>query len=239
MPGFQTRATPRWSRRAFHRSATRATPVAWRAATRPFAGPPRLYRQYARGRLRRPGGSVVPCIRAPCGRRKSAASNPPCFFASASPKPWGYPVVEAPGELGGDGLDGNLLVGNGGQDDEQFRRGLRRIGLVHGDLGDELAAAALLVHVTVDGARLLYGGQVLESDARNGLAVEGEGFADARDADGSKEFRMTLDESLDAIRLGRLADGRGYIERVEIASLDEAVHGAEVDVIGIHVVRVF
>src|ERR1035441_7336720 len=121
-------------------------------------------------------------------------------------------LVEAPGELGGDGLDGNLLVGNGGQDDEQFRRGLRRIGLVHGDLGDELAAAALLVHVTVDGARLLYGGQVLESDARNGLAVEGEGFADARDADGSKEFRMTL---------------------------DEAVHGTEVDVIGIHVVRVF
>src|ERR1017187_8764590 len=148
-------------------------------------------------------------------------------------------LVEAPGELWGDGLDGNLLVGNGGQNDQQFRRGLRRVGLVHRDLGDELAAAALLVHVPVGGARLLYGGQVLAEDARDGLAVEREGFADARDAHGSQEFRMTSGESLDAIRLGRLADGRGYIERVEIAGLDEAIHGAEVDMIGVHVVRVF
>src|ERR1019366_9113024 len=51
-------------------------------------------------------------------------------------------LIEAPGELGGDGLYRNLLVGDGGQDDQQFRRGLRRIGLVHRNLGDELAAAA-------------------------------------------------------------------------------------------------
>ena len=50
------------------------------------------------------------------------------------------------------------------------------------------------------------------------------------------QFRMTLDEGVDAVRLGRLADGRGHVERVEIAGVDEAVHGAEVDVIGIHVI---
>src|ERR1035437_8469283 len=148
-------------------------------------------------------------------------------------------LVEAPGELGGDGLYRNLLVGDGGQDDQQFRRGLRRIGLVHRNLGDELAAAALLVHVPVDGARLLHGSQILADDVRDGFAVDGEGLGDAGDAHGSLEFRMTLDESLDAVRLGRLADGRGYVQRVEIACLDEAVHGTQVDVIGVHVVRLF
>ena len=50
------------------------------------------------------------------------------------------------------------------------------------------------------------------------------------------QFRMALDERVDAVRLGRLADGRGDVERVEIAGVDEAVHGAEADVVGIDVV---
>src|ERR1019366_5054127 len=145
-------------------------------------------------------------------------------------------LVEAPGELGGDGLYRNPFVGNGGQDDQQFRRGLRRIGLVHRDLGDEFAAAALLVHVPVDGACLLHGSQILAGDVRDGFAVDGERLADARDAHCPLEFRVALDESVDAVRLRRLADGRGYVERVEIAGIDEAVHGAQVDVIGVHVV---
>src|ERR1019366_4389788 len=145
-------------------------------------------------------------------------------------------LVEAPGELGSDGLYRNPLVGEGGQDHQQFRRRLRRIGFVQRDLGDELAAAALLVHVPVDGARLQYGGQVLAGDPRDGFAVDGEGLIDAGDADGSQQFRMTIEERLEALLPGRLSVGRGYVERVEIAGVDEAVYGAQVNVIGVHVV---
>ena len=95
---------------------------------------------------------------------------------------------------------------------------------------------ALAVDVAVDGARLLHGSQVLVGDPHDGVAVDGEGLADAGDAHRALEFRMALDEGVDAIRLGRLADGGGHVERVEIAGVDEAVHGAEVDVVGIHVI---
>ena len=50
---------------------------------------------------------------------------------------------------------------------------------------------------------------------------------------------MTIDEGVHAVRAGRLADGRGYVEGVEIAGVDEAIDGAEVDVIGVHVVGLF
>ena len=44
-------------------------------------------------------------------------------------------------------------------------------------------------------------------------------------------------KAFDAIRLGRLPDCRRHVQRVEIAGVDEAVHGAEIDVIGVHVIR--
>src|ERR1035441_5173888 len=145
-------------------------------------------------------------------------------------------LVEAPGELGSDGLYRNPLVGEGGQDHQQFRWRLRRIGFVQRDLGDELAAAALLVHVPVDGPRLLHGGKVFAGDPRDGFPVDGEGPLDAGDADGSQQFRMTLEERLGALLLSRLSDGRRYVERVEVAGVDEAVYGAQVNMIGVHVV---
>ena len=95
---------------------------------------------------------------------------------------------------------------------------------------------ALAVHVAVDRARLLHGSQVLVGDLHDGVAVDGEGLADAGNAHRALQLRMALDEGVDAVRLGRLADGRGHIERVEIAGVDEAVHRAEVDVVGIHVI---
>ena len=93
--------------------------------------------------------------------------------------------------------------------------------------------------VAVDGARLLHGGEILAGDLRDGVAGDGERLVDAGDAHGSLKFRMTLDEGVHAVRGGRLADGRGYVEGVEIAGVDEAVHGAEVDVIGVDVVGLF
>ena len=90
--------------------------------------------------------------------------------------------------------------------------------------------------MAIDRARLLHGSQVLVGDPHDGVAVDGERLADAGNAHGALQFRMTLDEGVDAIRFGRLADGRRHVERVEIAGVDEAVHRAEVDVVGIHVI---
>ena len=47
-------------------------------------------------------------------------------------------LVEAAAEFRGDGLDGNLLVGDGAEDDEQFGGRLRGVGLVHRDFRDEV-----------------------------------------------------------------------------------------------------
>ena len=50
---------------------------------------------------------------------------------------------------------------------------------------------------------------------------------------------MAADEGFDVRRGSGLADGRGDVEGVEIAGLDEAADGAQVDVIGVHVVGMF
>ena len=47
---------------------------------------------------------------------------------------------------------------------------------------------------------------------------------------------MTVEERLDIGERGRLADGVGHIERVEVAGIDEAVHRAQIDVVRIHVI---
>ena len=64
--------------------------------------------------------------------------------------------VKTAGELGGDGLDGNSLVGDGSEDDEHLGRDLRVVGFVHGDLGDEVIGATFgCDDVVVDGAGFL------------------------------------------------------------------------------------
>ena len=48
---------------------------------------------------------------------------------------------------------------------------------------------------------------------------------------------MPVDECTHLGHLGRLTDGAGNIQRVEIAGIDEAIHGTEIDMVGIDVVR--
>ncbi len=79
--------------------------------------------------------------------------------------------------------------------------------------------------VAVDGAGLLDRVQVLARDGGDGVAAD---FLD--------QFGMARDERGHIVRRCRLPDGAGDIERVEIAGVDEAVHGAEIDVVGVHVV---
>ena len=49
--------------------------------------------------------------------------------------------VKSSGELRSDGLCRNVFVGDRGQNNQQFRRSLRAIGLVHRDFGDEQSFA--------------------------------------------------------------------------------------------------
>ena len=74
-----------------------------------------------------------------------------------------HALVEAAAELGRDGLDGDAFIGDGGQDDEQLGGTLRAVGLVHRDLGNEVAFALGVYDFAVDLAGLLDGGEILLS----------------------------------------------------------------------------
>ena len=50
------------------------------------------------------------------------------------------------------------------------------------------------------------------------------------------QLGMPVGEGLDRVRGGRLADGVGHVDGVEIAGGEEAVHGFQADVVGVDVV---
>ena len=56
---------------------------------------------------------------------------------------------------------------------------------------------------------------------------------DALDGDGADQLGMAVDEGRHVGGIGGLADVVGDVEREEIAGRDEAVHGGEVDVVGV------
>lgn len=67
-------------------------------------------------------------------------------------------LVKAAGELGRDGLDGDALVGDGGEDDEHLGGDLGGVSFVHGNFGDEVIGAAFgCEDVVVDRLGLLGG----------------------------------------------------------------------------------
>ena len=70
-------------------------------------------------------------------------------------------LVEAAGELWRDGLHPHLLICQRGQDDEQFQRRLRRVGLVHRHLGDQVSLALRRDDVAIDLPGVLDGQQIL------------------------------------------------------------------------------
>ena len=150
-----------------------------------------------------------------------------------------HALVEAAGELRRDGLDGNLLIGDGRQNDEQLGRSLRRVGLVHGDFRHEMVRAFALRDVAIDAPGFLDGKKILAGDRLDRLPRGRERLGDSRDAQPPDQLRMPPHERFHVRRRGGLADGRGDVQRVEIAGVDEAVHGAQVDVIGVHVVGMF
>ena len=79
----------------------------------------------------------------------------------------------------------------------------------------------------------------LRGDCLDRLPRGRERLGDSGDAQPPDQLRMAAHERFHVRRRGGLADGRGDVQRVEIAGIDEAVHGAQVDVIGVHVVGMF
>ena len=98
--------------------------------------------------------------------------------------------------------------------------------------------ARLPVHVAVNRARLLHRSTGTCPRSRRwlrGSIVKGASMPGMLD-----RARPVPDGARGTPRRDRhrrgLPDGRGHVERVEIAGVDEAVHGAEIDVVGVHVI---
>ena len=141
-------------------------------------------------------------------------------------------LVETSGELRCDGLDRDALVGDGGEDHQQFRRGLRAVGFVHGNLGHEIRALRG-DDVVIDRFRFLGGFEELVGGLLDIRAGNLERLGYACDGYRADEFRMFVDKRGDIRGIGGLADVIGDIEGEEIAGRDEAIHRLEVDVVGI------
>ena len=73
-------------------------------------------------------------------------------------------LVKAAGEFRRDSLSRNVLVGNRCENDQQFRRSLRAIRLVHRDFGDERSFALYRRDMTIDLACFLHRVQILPGD---------------------------------------------------------------------------
>ena len=150
-----------------------------------------------------------------------------------------HTFVETTSELGRNGLDGNLFIGNRGEDDEQLRRRLRTVGFVHGHFGDEVGRAFGFDDVLINLARVLHGEQKLGGDLLDVVARGRERLFDLWDDDLADEFGVAVNEGLERGGVGGFADAVGDVNGEEIRVGDKAIHGFEADVVGVHMVRLF
>ena len=140
-------------------------------------------------------------------------------------------LVEATGEFWSDGLDGEILVGNGGQNDEHLGRGLGIIGFIHGDLGDEVLAVLRPGNVAINAAGEFAGLEKLSGRLLDVFTCDPEGSGDALDLDGSDQLGVPVDEGRDFLGGGRCADVVRNVDGIEITVGKIAVNGSEVDVV--------
>ena len=148
-----------------------------------------------------------------------------------------HALVETAGEFRCDGLHRHAGLSQRCQDDHQGRWGLRRVGLVHGHLGDEAPHALGFCDVPIQRAGLLGGLEELGGDVLDILASRDERFGNTRYDLDSDQLGMPLQEGFDRFGGGRLTNEIGHIDGVEIAVRQEAPHRFQADMIGIEEVR--
>ncbi len=150
-----------------------------------------------------------------------------------------HTFVEAPGEFGGDRLDGNAGIGDGRENQEKFRRSLGKIGLVHGDFGDEPCRIFILRDVAIDGCGLGHGRQVFLGGSLGLFVRDLERLVYARNLDAADEFGMTAQELAGDAGRRWLADGAGNVEGEEVAGGEKTVDCTEVNVVGVEIIGAF
>lgn len=118
--------------------------------------------------------------------------------------------VEASGELRRDRLRRDAFIGDRGEDHEQLRWRLRRVGLIHRNLGDHVPRALLSGDVTINFPSFLHGEQELAGNALD-LGARGlKGCVDLGNCNGADQLGMTVH------RRGGVSDGIRYIEREKV-----------------------
>ena len=148
-----------------------------------------------------------------------------------------HALVEAAGEFRRDGLHGHTGLSQCCQDDHQGRRGLRRIGFIHGYLGDEASDAFDGGDVPIQRPGLLSGLEELGGDPPDILASRDQRFGNTRYDLDSDQLGMPFQEGFDCLGCGRLTNEIGHIDGVEVAVRQEASHCFQADMIGIQEVR--
>ncbi len=144
-----------------------------------------------------------------------------------------HALVEASAELGSDRLDRNAFVGNGCQNNQQLCRSLREIGLVHRHFGDECALPLCRLDSAVDLACLLNREKEFGGGLPKELSCNFDALTGPFHLGGPEELRVLLHERIDRRLLGGFANVVGHVHGVEVAGSQKAVHGGEVDMVGV------
>src|SRR6185312_13369113 len=100
-------------------------------------------------------------------------------------------------EFWSDSADGNVLVSDGGENDEQLNRALGGVGFVHRDFRDEMALALALENGAVNLAGFFNGGQKFACRLGEVLNGNGEALIDSGQLNGAQQFATSLDEGID------------------------------------------
>ncbi len=144
-----------------------------------------------------------------------------------------HAFVETAAEFRRDGLDGDVLIGNGGEDDEQFGRRLRGIGFVHANFGDEVPLPFERLNKAVNASGIHHGKQEVIGNAGDVIAGDFQGSIDPRNGEGTDQFRVAIDKGFDHLGISGLANGTGDINGEKVAGGREELGGIQVDVVRI------
>ena len=147
-----------------------------------------------------------------------------------------HAFIEATTKFGRDGLKRNLRVTERGQNNQQFRRRLRRVGFVHRNFGDEIFVAFFFGDAIVNRARAAHGGQIFGGDFRHLFARGFKRRFDAVNRNFSDQFGMTIQEFLYLRIVNFATDKISDIERKKVGAGDKFVHGFQPNMIGVHII---
>ena len=144
-----------------------------------------------------------------------------------------HSLIEAAGELRRNRLYGNLFVSDSRENDKKLQRGLGSVGLIHGDLGNEVTRTLLGLNLSVNQVRMLHGGEKFCSDVTKQVLRYFVSSLDLWQRNIANEIVVSRHESVDGGLLCLFSNEVGDVDGIEIAGCDEALDSCEIDVVGI------